>query len=63
VFEFAKEWPGIALMLGKKGFGTPSKHLLAVHESSPVVTELNAARSMLYREVLAIHSLSSLRNL
>jgi len=63
VFEFAKEWPGIALMLGKKGFGTPSKHLLAVHESSPVVTELNAARSMLYREVPAIHSLSSLRNL
>jgi predicted double-glycine peptidase len=53
VFEFAKEWPGIALVLGKKGFGTPSEHLLAVHKASPVVTELSAARSALYRDMPA----------
>lgn len=54
VFEFAKEWPGIALVLGKKGFGTPSEHLLAVKKSSPVVNELSAARSGLYRDMSAI---------
>ena len=48
VFEFAKEWPGIALVLGKKGFGTPSEHLLAIQEPSPILNELSTARQGLY---------------
>ncbi|MCI5162195.1 MAG: hypothetical protein D3917_09285 [Candidatus Electrothrix sp. AX5] len=54
VFEFAKKWPGIALVLGKKGFGTPSEHLLAVKKISPVANELSAARSGMYRNIPAI---------
>jgi predicted double-glycine peptidase len=52
VFEFAKEWPGIALVLGKKGFGTPSEHALAIQEQSPILNELTVARQSLYREAL-----------
>ncbi|NJL59318.1 MAG: hypothetical protein HC887_06405 [Desulfobacteraceae bacterium] len=48
VEEFSKEWSGIALVLGKKGFGTPSDHSLAIHEESPLVNELSAARRGLY---------------
>ena len=49
VETFAKEWPGIALVLGKKGFGTPSEHSLAIQEKSPILNELRAARRGLYR--------------
>jgi predicted double-glycine peptidase len=51
-FEFAKEWPGIALVLGKKGFGTPSEHSLAIQEKSPILNELMAARRELYIKTL-----------
>lgn len=56
VETFAKEWPGIALVLGKKGFGTPSKQALAIHEESPIIIELSAARQNLYKSI-SNHSL------
>ncbi|RKZ91461.1 MAG: hypothetical protein DRR19_07125 [Candidatus Parabeggiatoa sp. nov. 1] len=49
VEEFAQEWPGITLVLGKKGFGTPSEHALAIQEKSPIIHELRAARRGLYQ--------------
>ena len=45
---FSQQWPGIALVLGKKGFGTPSKHSMAIQEKTPIVSELRAARRGLY---------------
>jgi predicted double-glycine peptidase len=48
VEAFSEEWPGIALVLGKKGFGTPSEHSLAIQEKSPILNELRAARRGLY---------------
>lgn len=41
--RFAQEWTGVALVLGKKGFGTPAEHPLALAESAPVQDELLAA--------------------
>ncbi|MGF1615289.1 MAG: C39 family peptidase [Gammaproteobacteria bacterium] len=46
--RFADEWPGIALVLGKEDFGTPSDHPLAIDTSSPLRPELQAARRSLY---------------
>jgi predicted double-glycine peptidase len=48
VDEFAKDWPGIALVLGRKGFGTPSEYPLAVDKASPFRPELRAVRRGLY---------------
>ncbi|MCP4696668.1 MAG: C39 family peptidase [Gammaproteobacteria bacterium] len=47
VEKFAGEWPGIALVLGKKGFGAPIGHPLAIREESPVLTELITVRQAL----------------
>ncbi len=41
--RFAQEWTGVALVLGKKDFGTPADHPLALAESAPVQDELLAA--------------------
>ena len=48
IYEFAEEWPGIALVMGKKGFGTPQQYALAVDRKSPYRIELRAARQSLY---------------
>lgn len=47
--RFAKEWSGIALILGKQGFGLPQTHPLAVEDQHLVSNEVLAAR----RAVLA----------
>lgn len=49
VADFANEWPGIALVLGKAGFGAPSEYPLAIDEEAPLRPELQAARRALYR--------------
>lgn len=46
--EFGQAWPGIALVLGKKGFGTLQDYPLAVDQSGPVRPELKTARRALY---------------
>jgi hypothetical protein len=48
VDRFAKEWSGIALVLGKKEFGLPEKYPLALDNQEPVQNELLAARRSLY---------------
>lgn len=44
VDRFAKEWSGVALVLGKQGFGLPQKHLLALEDQHVVPNEVLAAR-------------------
>jgi uncharacterized protein len=44
VDRFAKEWSGIALILGKHGFGLPQKYPLAVEDQHLVANEVLAAR-------------------
>jgi uncharacterized protein len=46
--RFAEEWSGIALVLGKKGFGLPQKYPLALDDQEPVQNELLEARRSLY---------------
>jgi predicted double-glycine peptidase len=46
--RFAKEWSGIALVLGKSGFGLPQKYPLALDDQEPVQNELLDARKSLY---------------
>jgi predicted double-glycine peptidase len=48
VNRFAKEWSGIALVLGKQGFGLPSKYPLALDDQEPVQNEVLAARRSLF---------------
>ncbi len=48
VDRFAKEWSGIALILGKSGFGLPQKYPLALDDQEPVQNELLEARKSLY---------------
>lgn len=48
VARFTDEWPGIALVLGKEGFGTPYEYPLAVDRGSPLRPELEVARRSLY---------------
>ena len=47
---FMKQWPGIALVLGKSGFGLPNKHLLMIQEESPLRNELRAVRKSIYTQ-------------
>lgn len=47
VDRFAKEWSGIALVLGKQGFGLPQKHPLALEDQHLVPNEVLAARRAL----------------
>jgi len=46
--RFAKEWSGVALVLGKSGFGLPQKYPLAVEDQKPVPNEVLAARRSLF---------------
>jgi predicted double-glycine peptidase len=46
--RFAKEWSGIALVLGKQGFGLPQNYPLALDDQEPVQNELMAARRSLF---------------
>lgn len=49
VFRFANQWPsGIALVLGKPGFGTPPDTPLSVDQTGPFRIELEDAREALY---------------
>ena len=48
VDRFAKEWSGIALVLGKIGFGLPQKYPMALDDQEPVQNELLEARRSLY---------------
>jgi predicted double-glycine peptidase len=46
--RFAREWTGVALVLGKRSFGLPTKYPLALDDQEPVQNELLAARRALY---------------
>lgn len=46
--RFAKEWSGIALVLGKPGFGLPQEYPLALDDREPVQNEILAARRSLF---------------
>jgi len=48
VDRFAKEWSGVALVLGKPGFGLPQKYPLALDDQEPVANEILAARRSLF---------------
>ena len=48
VDRFLNEWSGLALVLGKPGFGTPQDTALALDLDVPVRPELQAARRALY---------------
>jgi predicted double-glycine peptidase len=48
VDRFVEEWPGIALVLGKEGFGTPQDHDLAVNIEGVFRPEIQVARRALY---------------
>ena len=47
VFRFAEEWSGIALILGKKGFGLPELYPLALDTQKLSQIEMQSARSAL----------------
>jgi predicted double-glycine peptidase len=44
VDRFAKEWSGVALVLGKQGFGLPQKHPLTLEDQHLVPNEVLPAR-------------------
>jgi predicted double-glycine peptidase len=44
VQEFVRQWNGVALFLGKAGFGLPKEYPLAIRATPPVQHELQAAR-------------------
>jgi predicted double-glycine peptidase len=46
--EFVKQWNGVALFLGKEGFGLPKDHPLTIRNQSPVQHELQAARRAVF---------------
>lgn len=46
--HFAKEWTGVALILGKQGFGLPMVYPLALNHQGLVPNELLPARRSLY---------------
>jgi predicted double-glycine peptidase len=46
--RFAKEWSGIALVLGKQGFGLPQKYPLALDDQELVPNEVLNARESLF---------------
>jgi len=48
VFRFAQEWSGIALVLGKKGFGLPQSYPLALKDHELDQIEMQSVRSALY---------------
>ena len=48
VFRFAREWSGVALVLGKKGFGLPQSYPLALKDHELNQIEMQSVRSALY---------------
>lgn len=46
--DFTKEWAGITLVLGKKGFGTPTEHKLSIQEHELIRNEFRIVRNGLY---------------
>jgi predicted double-glycine peptidase len=46
--DFSNQWNGVALILGKTGFGLPKEHGLAIQEPKVFRSELQAARRWLY---------------
>jgi predicted double-glycine peptidase len=48
VDRFAQEWSGIALVLGKQGFGLPQRHPLAPEDQHVVPNEVLAARKSIF---------------
>ena len=48
VFRFVEEWSGVALILGKKGFGLPQDYPLALDAQNLTQIEMQSARSALY---------------
>ena len=46
--RFAREWSGVALVLGKQGFGLPVEYPLALDDQEPVQNEILAARRSLF---------------
>jgi len=47
--DFSEEWAtGTALVLGKQGFGTPTDHLLAIKDESPIRNEIETTRKRLF---------------
>jgi predicted double-glycine peptidase len=48
VERFANEWSGIALVLGKQGFGLPQRYPLALEDQELVQNELLSARRSLF---------------
>jgi len=48
VDRFAKEWSGVALVLGRQGFGLPASYPLALDDQEPVQNEILAARRSLF---------------
>ena len=48
VHRFSKEWSGIALVLGKQGFGLRQAYPLALDDQQPVQNETLAARRSLF---------------
>lgn len=47
--KFLNEWTGVALVLGKAGFGLPEEYPLSIRDESPVRSEVESARRALYR--------------
>jgi predicted double-glycine peptidase len=48
VDRFVEEWSGVALVLGKPGFGLPQSHPLALEDPDPGPHEAQAARQSLF---------------
>jgi predicted double-glycine peptidase len=48
VERFSYEWTGVALVLGKRGFGTPTQYPLAIADCEIATDETLAARRALY---------------
>jgi len=44
ISAFSKEWTGITLVLGKKGFNTATEHPLAIRDEELMRNELNVVR-------------------
>jgi hypothetical protein len=50
--EFAKEWSGVALVLGKPGFGAPPKYPLKIRAEEVIHNEIQIVRSELSKRVV-----------
>jgi hypothetical protein len=48
VFRFARQWSGVTLILGKKGFGLPVDYPLALDDRDFGQIEIQSARRSLF---------------